>query len=263
MVEPVDWSQIPPELQAKLKKLDDAPMELQRIQTPDGNVHFIELPAGIDYGQVEISMSEDIGERPIFPPTGSFDEIVSIRKADIPEGADVEAYLYKKRWALFLDVSVEEVGKMMERGHLPPQPSPTERTPVIEFPIEALIGDVGRSNGRVNAARRSEGSPMEASVSVGEGIPVRLIESSAVEPVSQSAASFENQLTPQGIEAQLQERLSPEQFDKAQQSIEQYGTEEGLRRFKEMDPEAARQFEQKHRLPPNHEVPDEVKSSTQ
>ena len=64
--------------------------------------------------------------------------------------------------------------------------------------------------------------------------------------------------------------LSPERFDKAQQLIDQYGTEEGLRRFREMDPEAAQQFEsdksrpgREHRPPPTREVPSETESSTQ
>lgn len=57
--------------------------------------------------------------------------------------------------------------------------------------------------------------------------------------------------------------LSPERFDKAQQLIDQYGTEEGLRRFREMDPEAAQQFEQERRSPPTREIPDEAESSTQ
>ena len=59
------------------------------------------------------------------------------------------------------------------------------------------------------------------------------------------------------------EPLSPERFEKAQQLIDQYGSEEGLRRFREMDPEAARQFEQERRPTPAREVPSEVESSTQ
>ena len=59
------------------------------------------------------------------------------------------------------------------------------------------------------------------------------------------------------------EGLSPERFNEAQQLIDQYGTEEGLRRFREMDSEAARQFERERRQPPNREVPSEAESSTQ
>ena len=49
--------------------------------------------------------------------------------------------------------------------------------------------------------------------------------------------------TTENVETQLKGQLSLEQFDKAQQLIDEYGTEEGLRRLRESDPEAARQFE--------------------
>lgn len=39
------------------------------------------------------------------------------------------------------------------------------------------------------------------------------------------------------------------QIDKAQQLIEEYGTEEGLRRLREMDPDPARRFEQGRDVP--------------
>ena len=66
-------------------------------------------------------------------------------------------------------------------------------------------------------------------------------------------AEIEKQVTPQRIEAELTEELSPERFDKAQQLIDQYGTEEGLRRLRESDPEAARRFERDRR--PSRDAP--------
>jgi hypothetical protein len=65
-----------------------------------------------------------------------------------------------------------------------------------------------------------------------------------------------------GIEAGSWEGLSPEQRGQAKQLFDQYGTEEGLRRFRDTDPEAARQFERERREPPVHSEPDD-KSSTQ
>ena len=53
----------------------------------------------------------------------------------------------------------------------------------------------------------------------------------------QSVADIEKTLTPQGIEAELTEKLSPDRFDKKQQLIDQLGTEEGLRRPKEINKE--------------------------
>lgn len=49
-------------------------------------------------------------------------------------------------------------------------------------------------------------------------------------------------LTTENIETQRSNKLSAERFDKGRQLIDEYGTEEGLRRLREMDPEAARQF---------------------
>ena len=48
-----------------------------------------------------------------------------------------------------------------------------------------------------------------------------------------------------GVEASGSEGLSPEQRDQAKAFFDQYGTEEGLRRLREMDPEATRQFERR------------------
>ena len=62
-------------------------------------------------------------------------------------------------------------------------------------------------------------------------------------PFPSSMADIEKQLTPEGIEAELSEGGSTDPFDKARQLIDQYGTEEGLRRLRETDPDAARQFE--------------------
>ncbi|MDE0184949.1 MAG: hypothetical protein OXP71_05770 [Candidatus Poribacteria bacterium] len=44
-------------------------------------------------------------------------------------------------------------------------------------------------------------------------------------------------LTPASVKAQLKERFTPEQFSKAQQLLDEYGAEEGLRRFREMPPD--------------------------
>ncbi len=53
-----------------------------------------------------------------------------------------------------------------------------------------------------------------------------------------------------GVEARGWEGLSLKQREEAKQLFDQYGTEEGLRRFRDTDPEAARQFERERRKPP-------------
>ena len=61
--------------------------------------------------------------------------------------------------------------------------------------------------------------------------------------------------TAQSLETQLRDGLSPERFSKAQQLIDQYGTEEGLRRLRQTDPDAARQFERQRSTPPTRSEP--------
>ncbi len=70
-----------------------------------------------------------------------------------------------------------------------------------------------------------------------------------------SVADLEKQLAPERIESELGEGLSPERFRKGQQLIDWYGTEEGLRRLGESDPEAARRFEQERRGGASRDAP--------
>ncbi len=83
-----------------------------------------------------------------------------------------------------------------------------------------------------------------------------------VEPVHQDIADLQKRLTPEGVEAKLEQSVSPDHFDKAQQLIDQYGTEEGLRRLREIDPEAAWQFERERRPVPSRDVPDGEQSES-
>ena len=62
------------------------------------------------------------------------------------------------------------------------------------------------------------------------------------------------------VEAELSVGLSPERFDKARQLIDEYGTKEGLRRLRESDPDAARQFERERGKPPVPSEPDDESS---
>ena len=48
------------------------------------------------------------------------------------------------------------------------------------------------------------------------------------------------------LETTLKAQFSPERFDRAMSTLEQYGTEEGLRRLREKDPEVAKQVERHH-----------------
>ena len=82
-----------------------------------------------------------------------------------------------------------------------------------------------------------------------------------VKPISpQSVTDIEKQLTPQEIASELIEGLPTNPADKAQKLIDQYGTVEGLRRLREVDPGAARQFERERSPKPVRDVPDSGES---
>lgn len=97
-----------------------------------------------------------------------------------------------------------------------------------------------------------------------------LLEMIEQESGTNMTAFFEQPATPSTPPTQGWVWLSSEQREQAKQLIDQYGTEEGLHRLREMDLEAAQQFEsgksrlgQERRSPPTREVPSEAESSTQ
>ena len=106
------------------------------------------------------------------------------------------------------------------------------------------------SEGSINAD--ASGAPVRSDSPPSPSDLPDMVESTPSPP---SVEHLEKQLTPQGIEAEL-EGLSTNSVSKAQQLIDQYGTEEGLRRLREMNPEAARQFERERRPVPSRDVPD-------
>ena len=125
---PVDESEIPPEILAQLKN----PMKPLRVQTPDGNIRIIYVPEGREYKDGDIALSEEMANSPAAPPLWAFDRQISVQDSDIPTGETAESYLYKMRWASLYGVSIKEVEKMMERGHIQP-PKVIARSPIEEF----------------------------------------------------------------------------------------------------------------------------------
>ena len=79
----------------------------------------------------------------------------------------------------------------------------------------------------------------------------------------ETGGEFTHQTPPPSASAIIGEGLSLDSFDKAQQLIDQYGTVEGLRRLRETDPDAVRQFESVQRSrrerpsAPDSDAPDE------
>ena len=80
---------------------------------------------------------------------------------------------------------------------------------------------------------------------------------------SETGVNVTHQALPPSASAIMGEGLSLDSYDTAKQLFDRYGTEEGLRRLREMDPDAAERFERGRREPPVHSESDEAASSTQ
>jgi hypothetical protein len=75
-------------------------------------------------------------------------------------------------------------------------------------------------------------------------------QNSRLETTSPEGVHVHKPPTVESIEARDWDGLSLEQRERAKRLFDQYGTEEGLRRFREMDPKAARRFERERRKSP-------------
>lgn len=248
----------------------------KRVQTPDGKIHTIywprhmELPEGISFTPAAI---KHLSRPPVPPPPRKrYTREVVVRNADIPEGEDVETYIDKLRIASDYGVSIEEAEQMLASGQI--RIEVVERTPVEEFTFDEFFGETRLDTAPIPSQRGeadtvSAGGNFEAisSPSTHSPEPKNLVNKAHVHHEDGHVHSLP---AAESVETELRKPLLPERFDKVQQLIDQYGSEEGLRRFREMDPEAARQFEsdkskpgREHRPMPDREVPGEAGTSTQ
>lgn len=227
----------------------------QFVETPDGKIHKVLRPPGEEY-QIRPGTFMAPSELEYARRKVTIDGITY----NVPEGEDVDLYINKIHLSSMYSVPIEDVGRLIKEGLIPN--SPIEAGMLFDDdPLQAPI--------RTDSAAREgvfEGAPTPSGVS-----PVMDESKSPAPPahVRHGEKHTDEPPTGESIEMQLKEQLPPERFDKAQRLIDQYGTEEGLRRFREMDPEEARQFEsdksrpgQERRPMPNRGVPDKPEPST-
>ncbi len=233
-------------------------MVKQRIRTPDGKIHTIYVPRGHQVKE-GATLSESFLRR---PPPFNREELNKggrIRKSDIPEGEDIETYIHKTILARAYGVSIEDVERMIESGTI--QLPKVIAKSVDEFSVDEFMDHDHplQSKGEVKHLEKTPWGVGNTNSSGGisddsqSQSPTSVSSSEAVSDVPKMPAS----------PTVSYEGLSPARLDKAQQLIDQYGTEEGLRRLREMDPEAARRFEQERRLVPSRDVPDEGQSESE
>ena len=237
----------------------------QFVETPDGKIHKVLRPPGEEY-RIRPGTFMAPSELEYARVKVTIDGVTY----NVPEGEDADSYINKIHLSSMYDVPIEDVGRLITEGLIP------------NSPIEAgklFDGDSLQAPIRADSAAREgvfEGAPTPSEVS-----PVMDESKSPVPPahvhhedghVHHGEKHTDEPPTAESIETQLKERLSPERFSKAKQLFDQYGTEEGLRRLRESDPDAARQFERHPPISPRkqgesrkpaREVPGKTESSTQ
>ena len=254
----------------------------QFIETPDGKISVVYTPP-----HMPIKAGAAIPE----PPTDTIDTIqqfwdelkrtgdgwFTVNPEDVPDHvpeSEREAYMEKIVEAAEMGISVEELERRLASGELIIEYAPL--TPEDEKMLDAHFAGIERrslpdgehkplSHAATNTVSEasfpvdtdpvSEGSiPHDTDAAQVRPDVLSALDNSMVKPISpQSVADIEKQFSSEGIKAELTEGLSSDRFNKAQQLIDQYGTEEGLRRLREMDPEAARRFESDKSSPPFRE----------
>ena len=258
------------------------PVEVGQTWTADDMVtQFIELPDGkvvkalVVPGE-EIREGDRVSAEYIESVRDKRSEIeIDGKVFEVPSDADRNLYMKKALWARILDTSVEEV-----ESHIANQELIVKRDGEPLTAEETKINfDFLRKIPKFEPFLRSERPDLYDDPSVhdhthqfpsdslefeSDGVDV-----SSSQSTQSDSGKVERQppvpsapLTVSSQETESHDGLSPDSFSKARQLIDQYGTEEGLRRLRESDPDAARQFERGRREPPVHSEPDD-KSSTQ
>ena len=258
------------------------PVEVGQTWTADDMVtQFIELPDG-KVVKALVVPGEEIreGDR----VSAEYIESVRDKRSEIeidgvlfeaPSGADLDLYRQKAVWARMLDTSVEEVDSFIANQELIVKPA---GEPLTAEETEINF-DFLRKIPKFESFLRSERPDLYDDPPVHDHTHQFPSDSLEFEPDEVDVSSSQSMLSESGRgerqppvpsapltvsnqETEFHDGVSSMRFDKAQQLINQYGREEGLRRLQETDPEAARRFERERREPPVRSEPDEEVPST-
>ena len=175
-------------------------------------------------------------------PNGGHGILLAMRKTQKAQGIDGDfEIMYEED---FENVRYAPDHKVIHLGNVPEHLRSDASAP-DSISSESIDGDIDF------LPARSEGTPIMPETKT--PVPSEHVhhkdghihETPTIQPPAPTAAK--------GVEASGSEGLSPEQRDQAKAFFDQYGTEEGLRRLREMDPDAGDRFERGRR--PTRNVP--------
>ena len=230
---------------------------MQRVIGPDGNMYKVIVPIGQEYDEGDAILRSEL-ELPVHlmaEPRGTEGETIHDRLA-LLEPQIIPPPLSDKPPVKVSFLPDDGEGavpgwmqKMLRRSMAELPPGALEGT---GLPPGVLEGSESVSAGGYSGVSNfSEGGNTDTAseAPVSTSFLPEIVESTPSRR-SEAGGQVPNKMPTLPTSEGIGEQLSPGRFDKARQLIDQYGTEEGLRRFRDTDPEAARQFERERRKPP-------------
>ena len=242
----------------------------QRVELPDGEIVKILAIPGLEIREgdrVSPQYIENARDK-----RGNYIEVDGVRY-DVPiESAEDEYARQKRLWASTLDVSVTEIEQMIANRELVVKLSNESMTPEDTKINFNALRKIPRHLPFLRSTRpdlfEEEPSSNKSHIfsdpeswEIEPGGADTWVNNPLFEPIQKGMEDRQSPIpsepsTVSNQETDTREGLSPERFEKAQRLIEQYGTEEGLRRLREVDPDAARQFERERKAPPTPDEPE-------
>lgn len=255
-----EWADIPEESIGTTWTADQ--MIQQSIELPNSTVIEILSIPGTEIREGDAVSLEELGSRMRTQVTIMRDGI----PYEVPVDEPPEIAKRKSLWSRSLGVSIEDINRMIANRELVVPPITQEEH---EINIK-LLRKFGKRVTTESESfedenwRDAESMPVSDatdSVSTRDNSFEDIDIPSARAKVSPAAGELKTPVLRQQGDGKLhaphiEKNVEAAPREKVQQLIEQYGTAEGLRRFREMDPEAARRFEQERRGAPFRDVPD-------
>lgn len=240
---------------------------MQRVIGPDGTMYKVIVPIGQEYDEGDAILRSEL-ELPVHlmaEPRGTEGETIHDRLA-LLEPQIIPPPLSDKP-----PVKVSFLPNDGE-GAVPGWMQKMLRSSMAELPPGALEGaglppsvlggsESVSAGGYSGVSNFSEGGNTDTAP-VGSEAPV----SASFQPEtpsrrSETGVDVTHQAIPPSASAIMGEGLSLDSYDTAKQLFDRYGAEEGLRRLREMDPDAARQFERERHKPPVPSEPSDEPST--
>ncbi len=235
-------------------------MVTQAIELPNGKVVEIRVTPGLEIQEGDQVSLKFIANHILVRTTHVE---MDGERYEVPIDVDSGVFIDKLAWAHQLGVSMEEVDAMIANRKLIVKPEGKPMTSEEEGIMSRLL----RTIPKFKSFLRSERPDLHGAETVHDRTEKLPSKSREIEPGDTDSSSYprrsplsESNPVPQGKverqaplpsepptalsqEAQVRDRLSSERFSRAKALLDEYGPEEGLRRLRATDPDAAAQFE--------------------